>query len=273
MNKGYIGVTDNKWAEFIRDNNLVNVNFWRKKSSFKAIKEGEIFFFLKKNNNNEKKEKLERKLVGYGIFDKFEVLSVEKAWRKYGIGNGCINIEQFSDKINSIYDVQGNEIEIGNIVLSGVTMFQNPIYLSELDIEFDKSIVSGRTITIDEVNKILHSIETVVDYIEIDEEMNMTDADIDEGEKVKRIINSRKRNSKARKLKLDIFKEENGKVFCEVCNEDDIVALDVHHDKIQVSNMGKNHRTKLSDLRVICASCHRKVHGHKITVDELINRI
>ena len=97
------------------------------------------------------------------------------------------------------------------------------------------------------------------------------DDGIDEGEKIKRIINSRKRNSKAIKLKLEHFIKEHGSVFCEVCNENDIIALDIHHDKVQVSDMQEGHRTKLSDLRFICASCHRKVHGHNITVDELIS--
>ena len=33
--------------------------------------------------------------------------------------------------------------------------------------------------------------------------------------------------------------------------------------------MEDGHLTKLSDLRVLCANCHRKVHGYKITVEEL----
>ena len=48
MNKGHIGVTDNKWAKFISENDIETVNFWYKKYSFKAINQGDIFFFLKK---------------------------------------------------------------------------------------------------------------------------------------------------------------------------------------------------------------------------------
>ncbi|MGL5694741.1 MAG: hypothetical protein ACRCXA_11730 [Peptostreptococcaceae bacterium] len=272
MHKGYIGITDNKWATFIIENNIKNVNFWCKKHSFKAINQGEIFFFLKKNDDVEKKRKIERKLIGYGIFDKFEVLNIEDAWNKYGIGNGCSSREQFVDNISLMYDLEGNDVKIGNIILNEVTIFQKPMYLSELEIDFANAIVSGKTITIDEVNKILNTAEIEVDYIEIDEELNITDDSIDEGKKIKLIINSRKRNSKVRKLKLEHFIREHGSVFCEVCNENDIIALDIHHDKVQVSDMQEGHRTKLSDLRVICASCHRKVHGHKTTVDELISK-
>lgn len=33
--------------------------------------------------------------------------------------------------------------------------------------------------------------------------------------------------------------------------------------------MEENHVTKLEDLRILCANCHRKVHGYKITVEQL----
>lgn len=272
MNKGYIGITDNNWANFIRNNNISSVNFWCKKQSFKAIEEGDYFFFLKKNNDEEKKQKSERKLVGYGIFENFEVLNIDTAWDKYGIGNGCNNIELFTEKINDMYNLNCNESKIGSIILNNVVMFEEPIYLSKVDIEFANAIVSGKTISKEEVNKILNSIDMEVYYEEIDEDINNIEDDIEEGEKVKRIINSRKRNSKARKLKLEQIIKQYGKVWCEVCNEDDILVLDVHHDKIQVSDMEEGHRTKLSDLRVICSNCHRKVHGYKISVDELIDK-
>lgn len=134
MNKGYIGITDNNWAEFISNNNINTVNFWCKRHSFKAIEKGDIFFFLKKNNYSEKKQRLERKVVGYGIFEKFEVLSINNAWNKYGIGNGCSSIKLFSDKINNMYNLKGNEVEIGSIILHDVVMFAEPVYLSKVGI-------------------------------------------------------------------------------------------------------------------------------------------
>lgn len=270
MNKGYIGVTDNNWAKFIKDNSISKANFGCKKHSFKAIENGDIFFFLKKNNAEEKKEKLERKIVGYGIFKKFEVLTIEDAWNIYGVGNGCSNIKLFSDKINNMYELNSDEAEIGSIILDEIVMFEEPIYLSKIGIVFSNSIVSGKTITIEEVNAILNSIDVEIDYIEEDENLNLESLEFDEGEQIKRVINSRKRNKKARELKFEQVIKRDGKVVCEVCSEDDIVALDVHHDKVEVSDMEKGHKTKLSDLRILCSNCHRKVHGYKLTVDELI---
>lgn len=272
MNKGYIAITDNNWANFIKQNKLRDVNFWCKKQSFKAINKNDIFFFLKKNNNEEKKTKQERKIVGYGIFEKFEVLNINDAWNKYGIGNGCSSIELFSEKIDAMFKLKGDEVKIGSIILNDVVMFDEPIYLSKIGIEFANAIVSGKTITIEEVNIILNSVDIEIDYLEEDENINLEDIVLEEGENIKRIINSRKRNKKARELKLKQAIKKYGKVFCEVCKEDDIVVLDVHHDKTQVFNMKKGHKTKLSDLRIICANCHRKVHSYKITVDELIEK-
>ena len=223
-----------------------------------------------KKQIEEKKEKLERKIVGYGIFKKFEVLTIEDAWNIYGVGNGCSNIKLFSDKINNMYELNSDEAEIGSIILDEIVMFEEPIYLSKIGIVFSNSIVSGKTITIEEVNAILNSIDVEIDYIEEDENLNLESLEFDEGEQIKRVINSRKRNKKARELKFEQVIKRDGKVVCEVCSEDDIVALDVHHDKVEVSDMEKGHKTKLSDLRILCSNCHRKVHGYKLTVDELI---
>ncbi|HAT4068455.1 TPA: hypothetical protein I9Z33_001405 [Clostridium perfringens] len=87
------------------------------------------------------------------------------------------------------------------------------------------------------------------------------------------MIKIKERNAKIRKEKLNAFKVEFGQAFCEVCGENDEVVLDVHHEKTKVSDMDNNHKTKLSDLRVLCANYHRKVHGHKISTYDLKKKI
>lgn len=266
MDKGYIGITDNDWFEFISKKSIRRVNFWRKGKSFKALNKGDLFFFLKKNKH---KEKGERKVVGYGVFEKFEVLSIEESWNLYGEGNGYSNISSFRNKIEQMYNLEGQNVQIGSIILDDVIIFNNPIYLSYVDIEFANSIVSGKIISKEDVNKILNTQETQVYYNEEDENLDIGDLTILEGKEINRIIKSKERNKKARELKLKEYRDKYGKVFCEVCGECDIVALDVHHDVVQVSEMEENHETKISDLRVLCATCHRKVHGHGISVDKL----
>lgn len=109
-----------------------------------------------------------------------------------------------------------------------------------------------------------------VDYLEINVEDFDSNIEIEEGKTITKLVEVKKRNSLARKLKLEEFKSINGKLYCEVCGIDDEIVLDVHHDKVSVVHMEEGHITKLEDLRVICANCHRKVHGLKITVDRLI---
>lgn len=109
-----------------------------------------------------------------------------------------------------------------------------------------------------------------VDYLEINVEDFDSNIEIEEGKTITKLVEVKKRNSLARKLKLEEFKSINGKLYCEVCGIDDEIVLDVHHDKVSVANMKEGYITKLEDLRLICANCHRKVHGLKVTVDRLI---
>lgn len=70
------------------------------------------------------------------------------------------------------------------------------------------------------------------------------------------------------KAKKDQFRTEHGRLFCERCNLDPVeeygvageACIEVHHDKVQVSEMADEHQTRLDDLRCLCANCHRIVH-------------
>jgi len=113
-----------------------------------------------------------------------------------------------------------------------------------------------------------------IDFIEIDEFKELENMEFEEGQQIQKLMNTKKRNSKARQMKIEQFKKDNDeKVFCEVCNESDIMVLDVHHNSIQVCDMEEVQKTKLSDLRILCSNCHRKVHGYKISVEELKNKL
>lgn len=107
-----------------------------------------------------------------------------------------------------------------------------------------------------------------VEYENIDIEETFS-----EGEEITKVVKMRKRNNKLRKLKLKSFEREHGKLYCEVCGIEESIVLDVHHDKVRVSEMGENHITKLSDLRVLCANCHRMIHAKGISVDKFIEEI
>lgn len=94
-----------------------------------------------------------------------------------------------------------------------------------------------------------------------------------EGKEKYRLHRSRERDSsitrkaKARRLK------ETGALFCDICDFDfynkygelGLGFIEVHH-KVPVSKLDGNTKTKLSDLALVCSSCHRMLHRQKSTM-------
>lgn len=79
----------------------------------------------------------------------------------------------------------------------------------------------------------------------------------------------RERRAGLAKAKREAFKKKHGKLFCERCHGDPVAdygtklaeaCLEVHHSKTLVSEMEPGHRTKLDDMELLCANCHRLVH-------------
>ncbi|MBB5393922.1 MULTISPECIES: HNH endonuclease [unclassified Herbaspirillum] len=110
---------------------------------------------------------------------------------------------------------------------------------------------------------------------------NVDDLEIEEAEEgglATRSHHHRERNrqlvkkAKARALKL------HGRLFCVVCNFDfsayygDIGEgiIDVHHTK-PIHTMQPGEKTKISDLVLLCANCHRIIHSRRkwLTVEEV----
>lgn len=65
------------------------------------------------------------------------------------------------------------------------------------------------------------------------------------------------------------FRAEHGHLLCERCDLNPVehfggvdgeACIEVHHDRIAVSDMKPGHRTELEDLKCLCANCHRVVH-------------
>ncbi len=79
---------------------------------------------------------------------------------------------------------------------------------------------------------------------------------------------SKERNLSLRNKAVKRFQNKHeGKLFCELCNFsfEDIYGslgkgfIEVHHI-IPVSEMKKNHETKIDELMMLCANCHRMAH-------------
>ena len=96
--RGYVGVTDQDWYEFLRSHpEQTEVNFWRPrdKSRFGAINPGEYFFFkLKASAHN--------LVVGGGVFVGWELVPLSAAWEFYGYGNGAPSLDALRTLIGGL---------------------------------------------------------------------------------------------------------------------------------------------------------------------------
>jgi len=104
------------------------------------------------------------------------------------------------------------------------------------------------------------------------------DEEAPEGKVLTRIHKRRERSSRIVNKKKDQVLKASGKLECEACGFDSKVKYgergegfaECHHTK-PVSSLRPNEKTKLSDLIVLCANCHRMVHRRRpwLTLSEL----
>jgi len=281
--KGYIGVTSREWFTYLsQSNNLDEVNFWRKNTNnFKALKKGESFFFLVKNKKDIKGE---RAVLGRAIYERFEVLSVNEAWNNYGVRNGDESKDSFTARMNKMFETDTNNSQIGCIILSDFQPFESAVYLSEVGIEFKNSVVSGKRITETEVNIIneygFRTVESVMSKLKEANNIGFTEDDegFPEGKLILKQHLIRERNSEVVKLAKERFIQQHGKLFCEVCDFDFSIRygdigkgyIEGHHTK-PVSEMAENEKTKVEDIAIVCANCHRMLHRKRpwLTINDL----
>jgi predicted HNH restriction endonuclease len=94
----------------------------------------------------------------------------------------------------------------------------------------------------------------------IDEEYSAPEGDI----KV-RSHRHRERSRELVQMAKQIFQEKHGKLFCEVCAFDFGVTygvpdfIEAHH-RIPLCELESGTKTKISDLAMVCANCHRMLH-------------
>jgi putative restriction endonuclease len=84
----YVGVTDDKWYQFLSDHQPDEVNFWRPSGarSFKAVPPGGLFLFKLHHPRNF--------IVGGGFFVRHTVLPLSLAWGCFGTKNGAASKEE-----------------------------------------------------------------------------------------------------------------------------------------------------------------------------------
>ncbi|MEP2627444.1 MAG: HNH endonuclease [Hyphomicrobiales bacterium] len=103
-------------------------------------------------------------------------------------------------------------------------------------------------------------------------------AEAAEGRLITRMHRTRERNRSLVKRKKSSFEKKHGSLFCEACGFDfgSVYGgrgegfIECHHTQ-PIAMMEPGEKTKLTDLALLCANCHRMVHVRTpwLTVDQL----
>lgn len=79
----------------------------------------------------------------------------------------------------------------------------------------------------------------------------------------------RERAAGLAEAKKQQFIKIHGRLYCEQCGMDPVkvyddphgvAVIEVHHAALHVEDMPDSHRTRLEDVKCLCANCHRYVH-------------
>lgn len=116
--RGFIGHTDAGWWRLLSDApQLSEVNFWRPGArTFSALHPGEPFFFRLKSPVN--------KIGGFGLFARYALLPVWRAWEVFGLANGVRHEHEFVERLRRLARRPVNQTSmIGCIAITDCTFF------------------------------------------------------------------------------------------------------------------------------------------------------
>lgn len=115
--KFWVGVTDNRWYEFLAQRGLDEVNFWQPSATppFKEAPQGMPFLFKLKRPNNH--------VAGGGFFVTYSTFPIPLAWEVFGEKNGAATLKDFHALLGPLTSGRGPD---GNI---GCTILANPFFL------------------------------------------------------------------------------------------------------------------------------------------------
>lgn len=98
--------------------------------------------------------------------------------------------------------------------------------------------------------------------------------DAEEGALMTRLHRYRERSRKIVSDKKKHFLKTHGRLFCQACGFDFVETygergtgfIECHHT-VPVSSMEPGRKTKLSELALVCANCHRMIHSQRPWLD------
>ena len=140
--KGFIGVTDNDWFDFLSGQPEIDeVNFWQPggRSQFKSLQLGEPFLF-------KLHKPYARYIAGGGFFAHHTNLPVSLAWQTFEEKNGApsyLKMRQLIEKHRHV-ESQFEDYKIGCIILTQPFFFPRDQWVT-IPPDFSLNIVQGKT--------------------------------------------------------------------------------------------------------------------------------
>ena len=155
--------------------------------------------------------------------------------------------------------------------------------------KLDKEVFHEFVINRSKLNQIANQIKKTVSndilnlkLYNIEDEEDNENQGAKEGQVVYKLHKQRERNPKINKKKKDNYFKKYGKLDCEVCGFDFYKTygplgqgfMECHH-KIPLADIEGETMTKLEDLALVCANCHRMLHREidTLSIDELKKKI
>lgn len=134
----FVGVTDNRWVEFLAARRPDEVNFWRPRSKhgFKAISAGEPFLF--------KLHAPHDYIVGGGFLVRHTLLPVSLAWKAFEEKNGVPDPAALLRRVAELGRRQELDPLIGCTILAEPFFFERDGWVPVRS-EWKKNIVVGKT--------------------------------------------------------------------------------------------------------------------------------
>lgn len=140
--KGFVGVTDNDWFEFLsKQPGIDEVNFWQPggRTQFKSLIPGEPFFFKLHSPLNY--------ITGGGFFAHHTFLPISLAWKTFQEKNGAVSLlemRQRTEKYRRTKPAPFEDYKIGCIILTQPFFFPKDQWIP-IPPDFSLNIVQGKT--------------------------------------------------------------------------------------------------------------------------------
>jgi putative restriction endonuclease len=140
--KGYVGVTDNYWFEFLSQlPEIDEVNFWQPggRTQFKSLTPGEPFFFKLHSPLNY--------IAGGGFFAHHSILPISLAWKSFEEKNGVgslLEMRRRTEKYRRTKPAPFEDYKIGCIILTQPFFFHRDQWIP-IPPDFSLNIVQGKT--------------------------------------------------------------------------------------------------------------------------------